>query len=82
MKSSCLAEQRSAAVPSAEIVGRRRQISAHWTPSERGRRLLLAAARQAELYSRIGLGQLAAAGPSNHHPHATPRSSPAKSASC
>jgi hypothetical protein len=82
MKSSCLAEPRSAGVPAAEIVGRRRQISAHWTPTERGRRLFLAAARQAELYARIGLGQLAAAGPSNHHPHATPRSSSANTASC
>ena len=74
MKSSCLAEQRPVGVPAAEIVGRRRQISAHWTPSERGRRLLLAAARQAELYARIGLGQLAVAGPSNHLRYDTPRS--------
>src|SRR5436305_2552032 len=46
MKSSCLAEQRPVSESAAEIVGRRRQISAHWTPTERGRRLLLAAARQ------------------------------------
>ena len=58
MRSSSLLERPSQPDRSRQIADRRREISAHWTPVERGRRLLLAAARQADLCARIGLGHL------------------------
>jgi CheB methylesterase len=53
-----------------KIADRRREISAHWTPVERGRRLLLAAARQADLCARLGFGRLATDHSSSHPGHA------------
>jgi hypothetical protein len=81
MKSPCVAERPNAVEPVAEIACRRRQINSDWTPFERGRRLLLAAARQAELYTRIGLDQLAPGTLSLQHGYGTPRSSPTKASS-
>jgi hypothetical protein len=38
-----------------EIAARRRQINSRWTPSERGRRALVAAVRRVALWEEIGL---------------------------
>lgn len=66
---------------SADIRGRCREISSHWSPVERGRRLLLAAARQAELCAAIGLNETSARLPYAHSDYAAPRFSPTKDCS-
>lgn len=73
MRSSSVLERPTEVGRTNEIADRRREISAHWTPLERGRRLLLAAARQADLCTRLGLGHLATANQSSHPGHAPHR---------
>ncbi len=46
---------RRTSIRKEEIAERRRQINSRWTPSERGRRALLAAFRRASLWEGIGL---------------------------
>lgn len=38
-----------------EVAARRRQINSRWSPSERGRRALLAAVRRVALFEEIGM---------------------------
>lgn len=78
MKPSVAIEKHRGTSRTANIAGRRRQINSHWTPVERGRRLLIAAARQAELYAAIGLGQLNAHLPTTPSDYAASRFSPIK----
>ena len=47
---------RRTSIREEEIPARRRQINSRWTPSERGRRALLAAFRRAAPWEGIGLG--------------------------
>jgi hypothetical protein len=46
---------RRTSIRGEEIAARRRQINSRWTPSERGRRALIAAFRRAALWEEIGL---------------------------
>jgi hypothetical protein len=55
MKTQFLVERRGPSDRAGEIVSRRRRISSRWSPSERGRRMLLAAARQVVLWDQIGV---------------------------
>ncbi len=73
MISSSVLERPTTVDPRNEIADRRREISAHWTPVERGRRLLLAAARQADLCARLGFGRLTKDASSSHPGHAPHR---------
>lgn len=73
MRSSFVLERPIDVNRASKIADRRREISAHWTPVERGRRLLLAAARQADLCARLGLGLLTSDASSSHPGHAPHR---------
>jgi hypothetical protein len=55
MKAHFPLEQRGRTARGEDFVARRRQISSHWTPAERGRRLLLATVLRAALWEQIGL---------------------------
>jgi hypothetical protein len=54
MKTQSLHDRRTN-IREEEIVARRRQINSRWTPSERGRRALVAAVRRVTLWEGIGL---------------------------
>lgn len=73
MRSSSVLERPTEVSRTNDIADRRREISTHWTPVERGRRLLLAAARQADLCARLGLGRLTTGASPSHPGHAPHR---------